>query len=120
DVVAVLRVAGEDAVLDEKRLVGPAVARGFRSRLFPLLRLVWECAVVGDPSGHAEDDLGVLKRDQLEALRGAEVVESLAMRLRLPELVVSILFFQARRNSDQRRHPVRLLALDTRDARKPV
>ena len=55
-----------------------------------------------------------------QTLAGAEVVGRDAMRVRLPQLIVSDFLFQARRHSHQRRYPVRLLALDLSDSRKPV
>jgi hypothetical protein len=75
---------------------------------------------VRDPCRLPQDDLDVLKWDQLQALAAAEIVDSNAMRLRLKELVVAVLFQQSGRHGHQRRGPMRLLALDPVDAREPV
>ena len=69
---------------------------------------------------HPDYDFGILKRDELQPLAAAEVVGRDAVARRLEELVVAQLLFEPRGNGHQRSYPVRLLALDLGDARKPV
>jgi hypothetical protein len=77
-------------------------------------------AVVGDPRGHTKDHFDILEGNQFETFSPAKVICCYTMRLRLPELVITELFLQARRYGHHWRDPMRLLILYPRHAGKPV
>src|SRR5262249_55920045 len=99
------------------RLVSPSVTGWLGFALFRFLR---QSTIMCNPSRYTENDLRVLKRDQLETFICAEIIERFAVRLRLPQLVVAELFFESWGDGDKRRHPVWLFFLYARDARKPI
>ena len=76
--------------------------------------------VMRDPGRYPEYYFSILKRDQFQSLAGAEIVGRDTVRIRLPQLIVSDFLFQPWSNGHQRGDPVRLLALDFSDPRKPV
>src|SRR5580704_8717031 len=76
--------------------------------------------VMRNPGRYPQYDFSILKRDQFEPLAGAKVVSRDTVGIRLPQLIVSDFLFQPRSNGHQRGYPVRLLALDFSDPRKPV
>ena len=76
--------------------------------------------VVSDPGRHSKYDFSVLKRDEFQTLARAEIVGRDTVRIGLPQLIVADFLFQTGRYSHQWSYPVRLLALDSRDTRKPV
>jgi hypothetical protein len=105
DVVALLFIiAGEQAVLEQKRDVAEAVLRGGRVRQVRRER---------------EDDLGVFGGDEFKALAEAVVVGDVAARYGLARNVESKFFFEARGGRKRGRDPVRLLGLRVRDAIEP-
>ena len=64
-----------------------------------------------------DDQLGVALRDQLQPLAVAIIPGVVTRGARLPDEVAAELLLQSRRNRDQRRDPVRLLALGRGGAR---
>src|SRR5580658_7242750 len=106
DVVAVLLVGGEKPIFQQERPIGEAIGIA---------------RYVALQEGRDPDyDFGILKRDQLDSLAGAEVVDRNTVAHRLEVLVVAHFLFEPRGDGHQRCDPVRLLALALSNARKPV
>jgi hypothetical protein len=96
----------KEAVLDQERNIAESVADG--------------CIIVDKIGRNVEDDLALLKRNQLQSLAPALVVRTHPFGIRLPELIVAIFLFQTRRGWRERCHPMRLLVLSFVYAGNPV
>src|ERR1700685_54998 len=106
DVVAVLLVGGEKPIFQQERPIGEAIGIA---------------RYVALQEGRDPDyDFGILKRDQLDSLAGAEVVDRNTVAHRLEVLVVARFLFEPRGDGHQRSYPVGLLALDLGDTWEPV
>src|SRR6202041_606134 len=105
-IVVVFLVGGEQAEFNQGGPVGNAV------------EVAWDVAVL-DRRDAAYEFLR-LKGDELDAFAAAEVVGGQPVAHRLEELIVAYFFLEPRGDGDQRSYPMRLIALDLCDARKPI
>jgi len=67
-----------------------------------------------------EDDLHLFERNQFHALAAIVVIRGNPLGVRLPELVIAILFFEPRSGCVDRRDPMRLFVLGFVHSGKPV
>ena len=75
DVIALLLVGRQQAILDQEGFVSPSVAG--RNFLFRAMDLG---AAVRNPGGKSKDQFGVLKWDQFQSFAAPVIVGGLAMR----------------------------------------